>query len=51
MCAVMNNKMLKILTDPDSLFYSSGLAKPTRGYISDEARKKARAKRKKKKKK
>lgn len=46
----MNNKMIKILTDPNALIYSSGLAKPTRGYISEDARKKARAKRKKKRK-
>ena len=46
----MSNKLLKILTDPDSLLYSSGMKKPTNGYISEEARRKARAKRKKKKK-
>ena len=46
----MNNKILKLLTDPDKLLYTSGLKQPTRGYISEEARRKARAKRKKKKK-
>lgn len=44
------NKIKKLLTDPNSLFYEMGYKSPTRGYISDEARRKARAKRKKKKK-
>jgi hypothetical protein len=46
----MENKLLKILTNPNELYYKSGLATPTRGYISDEARRKAKAKRKKKRK-
>lgn len=46
----MNNKLTQLLTDPDMLFYSMGYKKPANGYISEEARKKARAKRKKKKK-
>ena len=44
------NKIKKLLTDPDSIFYEMGYKTPTRGYISDSARRKARAKRKKKKK-
>ena len=44
------NKVKKLLTDPDSIFYEMGYKTPTRGYISDAARMKARAKRKKKKK-
>lgn len=46
----MNNKLLKLLTNPNELMYSSGFMKPSNGYISEEARRKARAKRKKKKK-
>ena len=46
----MNNKLVKLLTDPTAFYYQSGLATPSRGYISPEARAKARAKRKKKKK-
>ena len=46
----MNNKLMKLLTDPDTFFYSMGYKTPSNGYISDEARKKARDKRKKKKK-
>ena len=41
---------LKLLTDPDSFLRDGGYIKPSRGYISNEARMKARAKRKKKKK-
>lgn len=45
------NKLLKILSNPDTYFYESGYKTPNRGYISEEARRKARAKRKKNKKK
>lgn len=44
------NRIKKLLTDPDSIFYEMGYKTPTRGYISDSARMKARNKRKKKKK-
>lgn len=42
------NKLIKILTNPQELFYESGLKTPQRGYISQEARLKVRKKRKKK---
>ena len=41
---------LKLLTNPDEVLREAGYIKPSRGYISDEARMKARAKRKKRKK-
>ena len=46
----MSNKLQKILTNPNEVLRSAGFIKPSNGYISEEARRKARARRKKKKK-
>lgn len=46
----IHNKILKALTNPNELYYESGFVSPKNGYISKEARLKARKKKKKKKK-
>lgn len=49
----MKNKLAKLILNPESYMdnfaYKNGLASPKNGYISEEARKKARLKRKKRK--
>lgn len=48
----MKNKIAKLILNPESYMddfcYRNGLGSPKNGYISDEARKKARLKRKRK---
>lgn len=50
----MKNKILKMMLNPepymDNFSYRNGLGSPKNGYISEEARKKARLKRKRKRK-
>jgi hypothetical protein len=50
----MKNKIAKLILNPESYMddfaYKNGWASPKNGYISEEARKKARLKRKRKRK-
>lgn len=50
----MKNKIVKLFLNPepymDNFAYKSGFGSPKNGYISEEARKKARMKRKRKRK-
>ena len=47
----MKNKIARLISNPesyiDNFLYKNGLKSPKNGYISEEARKKARLKRKK----
>ena len=50
----MKNKIAKLILNPESYMdkfsYANGLGSPKNGYISEEARKKAKLKRKRKRK-